>query len=382
VARYNADRNFGPILQAAREWAATCLVRDGSLLSRDGQLWTLENAEVLRRDFVERPNVGSGGFHEKLRDQLAASGAAATQLASEMVWAVLLFQSNVTARKKRENVTAIWEWSGEPAPGSEFLSEQVLAGIGSAGQGYNTYRWKELALLIDLTISIKKMTPAEREDLLADPWRFGQWLEQQPRDGYRQLPNLLRYLLFPDAFERISVAYHKRRILKELAPNLLPQDTESDIALDRALYELRSRITEERGSGNFDFYDEDLKQRWLDPATPAWLLSWNPRNWAWDTLAEDRERCARGERPRLGARLRTSTRTGRSRSSSTRATWSASVRRACSRHGPPTAWPTRKRTSTTTGRFTTTTTCASPRNFESGAPPSGSSATCASTWGT
>ena len=231
MARYGAERNFEPILAAARSWASRCLEDDGSLLVDGRALWTEENALVLRRDFVERPDLGSGTFQGKLRAQLAGSGPAATQLAAEMIWALLLFQSNITPRRKRENVSEVWSWSGEALPSSPDLADAVLVGIGSTGQGFNTYRWKELALLIDLTISIKRMPAAERRELLSQPWNFGEWLQLHPKDGYRQLPNLLRYLLFPDDYEHVTVADQKRMILRAtISSSIVPYGNSANAA--------------------------------------------------------------------------------------------------------------------------------------------------------
>ena len=298
MARYNKDRDFGPILEAARRWADSCLIGDGSLFVEGRPLWTVDNAEVLRRDFVERPDLGAGNFQEKLRSQLADSGPAPTQLAAEMIWALLLFQSNITPYRKRHNVEEIWAWSGEPLPALSLLADEVLVGIGSTGQGYNTYRWKELSLLINLTIAIKRLAADERRVLLGDSRCFGEWVAALPKDGYRQLPNLLRYLFFPDDYERITVADHKHKILKVIAPDLLPNDVWNDLELDRALGDLRQRIAAERGTNDFDFYDADLEAKWRYPQVSAWLLTWNPKNWAWDTLATDRERCANKDRVR------------------------------------------------------------------------------------
>ena len=298
MARYHDSWEVGPVLEAAHRWADDCLLRDGSLFAKGRSLWTADHARVLRRDFVDRPDPGTGSFQEKLRSQLSDSGQAPTQLAAEMIWALLLFQSNVTPARKRRNVEEIWAWGGEPLPTSPLLDEEVLVGIGSGGQGYNTYRWKELSLLIDLTIAIKGLREDERRALLGDAWRFGEWLAALPKDGYRQLPNLLRYLLFPDDYERITVADHKNKIVKAIAPDLLPDDAMNDIELDRALSGLRRRIAAERGTNDFDFYEPDFEAIWRHPRVPAWLLTWNPKNWAWDSLADDRERCAAGGRVR------------------------------------------------------------------------------------
>ena len=113
MARYNPKWDVAPLLAAAAVWKDKCLIEDGSLFLGNGsRIWTQESALILRRDFVERPDLGEGDFLEKLKAQLANSGETAQRLAAEMLWALLLFQSNITPPKKREIVTTIWSWSG------------------------------------------------------------------------------------------------------------------------------------------------------------------------------------------------------------------------------------------------------------------------------
>ena len=135
------------------------------------------------------------------------------------------------------------------------------------------------------------MSTTDRIALLIDPWRFGDWLEAQRGEGYRQLPNLLRYLLFPDEYERISIFTHKRQILMALAPDLLPAE-ERDMPLDRGLLALRQRLSKDREK-DFDFYEAHYEASWR--TVSAWLLSWNPHNWAWESFAEDRAIAAAGK---------------------------------------------------------------------------------------
>jgi MoxR-like ATPase len=82
-------------------------------------------------------------------------------------------------------------------------------------------------------------------------------------DGDRQLRHILRYLLFPDFFERITVLHDKQYILNAIGKIPLSDVEEwDDIKIDQALLELRRRLIIERGSEKFDFYDSDLKNKW------------------------------------------------------------------------------------------------------------------------
>jgi len=211
-----------------------------------------------------------------------------------MLWVLLLFQSNVTSAKKREVVSTIWSWSGAPIPQTSLLNDDVLRGIGSTGQAFNSFRWKELALLIGLTIASKQMTVDERRKLFGDPWACGEWIEDLPRDGYRQLPNMLRYMLFPDDIERITVLDQKAQIVRSLAPDLLVNlSKDRDTDLDRALKQLRERIEAKRAGKPFDFYQPEFEAQWR--TVSAWLLSWNPGQWTWENFDADRRATAQGK---------------------------------------------------------------------------------------
>lgn len=296
MSRFHPDKDIAALLLAAETWRDRCLVADTSIFENTLPVWSLDSAQELHRDFVERPDEGQGDFLSKLKVQLDRSSPNAKRLAAEMMWILMLFQSNVTAARKREVITAIWNWSGSLLdPTSEFLSNQVLTGIGNPGQAYNTYRWKELSYLIDLTIALKQSSEERRLEILADPWNFGSWVQNLPADGYRQFPNILRYLIHPESYERITVSFHKRQIISALGDETSRSlEPLNDFELDQKLFQLRSKLVSSRGSDQFDFYNDDLASIWRVTHS-AWLLSWNPANWSWDTFANDRKRAAAGE---------------------------------------------------------------------------------------
>ena len=111
MARYIAAWDLTPLLQAARRWIDTCLIDDGSLFAPGRSLWTSDGADALQRAFVERPDDGDDDFMTKLERQMADAGAPAQQLMAELLWALLLFPSNISAEVKRAHVARAWSWS-------------------------------------------------------------------------------------------------------------------------------------------------------------------------------------------------------------------------------------------------------------------------------
>lgn len=262
-----SDRDLAPLLQAARGWIDSCLVGDGSVLSDGRSLWVAAGGESLQTAFVERLDTGSDDFMTKLERQLGDAGARAQQLAAEMMWALLLFPSNIGAGVKRSHVQSIWSWSGETLPASHpMLSDAVLIGVGSAGTAYNNLRWKELAYLIAIVRSLKAMPVEARRSIMADYDRFVDWIDTVPRDGDRQFRHMLRYFVFPDRVERMSSNRDRIAVLEgfDVAPrSKLSRWT--DRQLDEALLTLRKKEEARQPGVVLDFYDDAMKPRWRKP---------------------------------------------------------------------------------------------------------------------
>src|SRR6267143_1958786 len=155
MARLFADRNSGPILEAAGLWRKVGLLEEGSVFSHH-RLWTSEHLLALQKHFVEQPDVGEGSFFAKLKDQLAPTAREAKRLAAEMLWLMSLCPSNVGAQSKREGVRLVWGWSGEVISADHpLLIDAVLDGVGSAGASFGVHRWRELSYFVRMMLGIR-----------------------------------------------------------------------------------------------------------------------------------------------------------------------------------------------------------------------------------
>jgi 5-methylcytosine-specific restriction protein B len=172
LSRFNPHRAVAPIYEAAAHWRDRCFSSEGSALTADLALWTPALLDELDRCFVQNLDEGEGTFFEKLRAQLPPRSPAC-QLMAEHLWVLMLFQSNVGAATKRENVRQVWSWSGQSLADSPLLADATLGGIGSTGTAYNTHRWRELVFLISLARDFKGQRSNERAAILAGLNRAG-----------------------------------------------------------------------------------------------------------------------------------------------------------------------------------------------------------------
>ena len=254
------------VLDAAERWKQRCLVEGRSLFGEE-RLWTNEHFGELQTYFVEQPDESQNrSFLEKLRDQLAPAPAEAKRLWAEMTWVYYLIVNSVNGVTKLDRIRTVWEWSETTlaedhwALGSEVLDK----GIVNPGRGYSGHQWREYRFVVGMMLDWCGRSADERESLLSDPWRFAEFLDGQG-DRRRQIRHALLYLLFPDEFEPIMAPQHKQEIVRAYADGsdgLTDSGEVELVGLDKALLEVRRRLTDERPGEEVSFYDKGLRSVW------------------------------------------------------------------------------------------------------------------------
>ncbi len=289
MSRYCGDKDTKAILEAAEHWRHKGLLTDGSIFS-EKSLWQLEHLKSLDQYFINQLDEGEGNFFDKLSAQLAPTVPEVKQLTAEILWVMFLCPSNIGENKKREGIRTIWGWSQEALPeDSPYLRDATLAGVGSAGMGYNNLRWRELIFVIRLVMALKQLTDVERESLLNDGWSLAKWLEQIPECDTRQFRHMMLFLLFPDEFERIFGGVDRRKIVSAFSRRSEAQvKSLSALDIDKELAQIRKHQEETYGSTELDFYLPPLRDQWGDIRNVSWLMTWNPQKSPWKSLSEDR----------------------------------------------------------------------------------------------
>lgn len=257
------------IYEATERWKNSCLLGEGSLFVRTS-LWNAKNFGSLDTYYARNLDEGEGDFFTKLKGQLGPAPAEAKQLAAEVLLVMYLFLSNesMSPPTKRRQIRMVWEWSGTSFPeDTPLLDAPLEGGIGHPGTAFFTHRWRELLWFVVAMVQWYGLPGAERESLLADPWKMAEWIESTPEASGRQLRHILLHLLFPDTFERMSTATHKRRLVTALADkagiSAAEIDSKDRIKLDRQIVDIREAMRTEYGD-DFDFYSQAVREQW-DP---------------------------------------------------------------------------------------------------------------------
>jgi 5-methylcytosine-specific restriction enzyme B len=255
LSRFNPHRpDAEQVFAAADKFKQRCLLDQNSLLLERQKLWTPEHFTPLVDNYVKQPDLGGGGFYEKLAVQLAGCKPMNVALMAEIFWIVQLGPTNLLGATKKKTIERIWNMNpAAPFPASSaFLESTVLSGLGSAGTGYNNYLWMEMAFAIDAFAAFSVKTHSDRVGLVSDGLAFASWLDSIPSSKGRQFYHTLCHVLFPDLFERIFSQGNKNQVAR--AHNVWTSKVgDNRPALDMALHELRKRL-DVQYPGQVDYY--------------------------------------------------------------------------------------------------------------------------------
>jgi hypothetical protein len=251
-----------------------CLRNGESLFASDRSVWTLDTFAALRRAFVDRPDLGSNKYLEKLSGQLGDAADDVILLMAELHYLHFLISMSVSRRHKQELIGAILALMTKPVMIPAELSAGLEAGFVRPGTAYNTRRNTQLAYLVEFGQAWCGLASDERDRLLGDPWAFKDLAFSVPvSSGFTQREALL-HLVHPAAFEAIVSRDAKRLIVAHFR-DWVPEMADD---VDRALVQVRETLTIEYGAA-FDFYGDQLRDQWQGKGGNAWdeFVRWAAR---------------------------------------------------------------------------------------------------------
>lgn len=264
MARFQGS-NTDRVYEAAHKWRDTCLLKPGSLLWETEEVWTKENLQEFERQFIDRPDEASDkGFGAKFEEQLKGSSPGVYRLAAELLFVHFLFTGSLRTATKRNWIKKVCGWCKIELNDSLPTLKALESGIGGTGESYNIRRWREITTIALFALDIVQKKPEERDTTLSDHKLVRKVFDDTNTMGATQTPHIILHLLFPDKYERIASASHKRAILS--AFNSLLTDCDEEHVDDRLL-SLRSKLegTLKEEAGSLDFYHEPLAEIWWPP---------------------------------------------------------------------------------------------------------------------
>lgn len=236
-----------------------------SLLTPGRSIWTADNLAELKRDYVDRPDTGSGGFFEKLKHQLASTSPDSIQLFAEVLILNVLPLKNLSGALKLKQIQSVLDMSSVPVAIPADVEEALLhASAYHGGVAFGSYKWKQVAYLIQIAQHFRALTEERRVDALADPLIIRAEVDAVQTGQSAQRLSLL-YLAFPDFFLPIVSQEQRRTIRDAFAPEYLDRPTD-DVDVD--LHDIYEAIMDKQG-GPVSLYASPWIDMWQKPKAPT-----------------------------------------------------------------------------------------------------------------
>lgn len=266
MAKHDLEHNAATY-EVAETFVDRALRRDDSLFTPGERIWSLHYLDELDAKYVKQPDLGEGGFEDKLRAQLEGASAQAVQLMAEILFVYyLLARGNITGATKRDRLNEVLSWLPAPIALPPELDAVLDQGVGSGGVGFQTFKWVSVAWFISFGRLWKGFSDDERSRALLDPWGFMRIVDQiSTEGGATYAREAILHLVHPDTFERVFSRSEKWTIAQRFAP-LVGDESAS---VDKRIAEVRSKLSSRFGDG-MDFYD-----------TRPVMAMWKPRQDRW-----------------------------------------------------------------------------------------------------
>ena len=268
------------VYAAAQKWVDSALRRDDSLFTPGKRIWTRELLGELRERYLDQPDVGQGGFYDKLKQQLDDSPPEAFQLMAEAIYTqfLIIWKEGMGQEAKKSGVEQVLGWGAPISTIPKDLINGFTPGIAHS-QALLMYRPYQVGFIIEFADQWKTLEPSERDRLLDDPWAFKNQvmgtkldsllLHENQNTPHSQREALL-HLVHPDTFEGIVSAEQKEEIAAARAFAHFITEEEQDV--DGKLAQIRQGL--EAGlDRDFDFYELNIRSWWDTATSSPW---WDP----------------------------------------------------------------------------------------------------------
>lgn len=239
-----------------------CLVKDGSLLTPDRSIWTVQNLKELHREYVDAPDVSAKNFGDKLTSQLAATSDDARQLFAEIYILNVLPLSNFKQTTKLGYIKGVLDGLTQPVALPDAIADAFRGGVFNGGRAFSSRRWAQLSFLVEFAENFKAQSTQIREEAAREPESMRQLVLESPGHREPAQRQALLYLFHPDYFLPIVSTAQRELLRDKLAPTYLPTGVSDD--LDADLRAIDDTIATESG-GAVDYYTEPWRSKWLQP---------------------------------------------------------------------------------------------------------------------
>ena len=240
-----------------------CLIHDKGLIWPEENSWTLENLQRIKEEFVDKP-LWEGAYWDKIHIQFGGLGDQCWKVLADALFVYTLPSSFIKPEKKYEFVKDISDHKGFSLPGfSDPFWDVLHQGFVRTAMRYHL-KYMQLWVIFLFAIEVKK--EKDRVSFIKDHQKVKEKLDMilesipSKTDRAWDMHHAILHMAFPDLFERIISARHKKSILLSFQSRVPQEHRNTDI--DRQLLFIRQSFEEEYQESHFDFYLPEIKTKW------------------------------------------------------------------------------------------------------------------------
>jgi 5-methylcytosine-specific restriction protein B len=262
-AKAHYPKSFQPLAEAVDTFVEQVFGTDsGSMFTPGVPIWTTTALTELKQRFIEQFDESEGTFDQKLAKQMAGVSDTALQLMAEMIYIYYMVADQMHGKTKLANIRGMLGLMTQPIQVPPVLVAAAEQGLTHPGTFYMTSKPFQISFLIQVGLAWRLRPRDERETLLADPWAFKAFLLTVPDTRAVPMRMALLHFVFPDTFEAIVSATHKRLIVAAF-PGIAPTDKDEDRRLQAI------KRTFPPSDTLYTFYRHDIKPLWAPKAKNA-----------------------------------------------------------------------------------------------------------------
>jgi len=261
--------NCPEVYEVFQEFMKQCLENDKSLIWPDKEVWTLENLQKIKTNFIDNPLWGRD-FWTKIFEQFSGLNEECWCILADAFFAYVLPSTYMKPEKKYEYINKICEEKQIDLP--EFSEDRwnvFNQGFTRTGIQYHQ-KYKQLWLIFLFAIEIKKKN--NRRSFLEDHRAVKNLLfkildnDIEPQDRAYGMLNAILHMGYPEYYERMISQEDKKKAVKYYQDRI-DENIKEEGDIDDKLLSIRKSFEEkefESKDDNFDFYLSGIKEEWRE----------------------------------------------------------------------------------------------------------------------
>ena len=247
-----------------------CLLEDKSLIWSDKEIWTLDNLQKIKTNFIDNPLLG-GDFWTKLFEQFSDLNKGCWRILADAFLVYTLPSTYMKPERKYGYIKKVCKKKQLNLP--DFADERwdvLNQGFTRTSMQYHQ-KYKQLWIIFLFAIRVKekknrKQFLEEHKAVRSELFDILEGIDSKVDRSYGML-NAILHLGYPDYYERMISKTDKEKVVKYYS-NRIDTEIIKDGNIDEKILSIRKDFEiDEYKQKDFDFYLPSLQENWREDET-------------------------------------------------------------------------------------------------------------------